>query len=549
MFSQRVFVVLLTTLILLLAGCANPAGSIEAVQSAADSSRTVINPSTANGKKVLFDNAHGQTAGAADWVIDGAFSDFANALAARGYQVADLTLNRPMTLADLSAYDVFVIPEANIPFKTSEQQALVDYEAQGGSILFIADHYNADRNLNRWDAGEIYNGYRRGAFGNPTKGMGLAEAGSQAMQGVTSTDWLAGNFGVRFRYNALGDINASDIVASSQAFGITANVNAFAMHAGATIAIIDPTLAKGIVYLPTTSTKWSSAVDQGVYNGGGRAEGPFVAIAKKGLGKAAFIGDSSPVEDATPKYKREDSGGTKTTYAGWSEVNDATLMTQLVDWLAVQESYASLSQVGGLTLDTATSLLSMETPANSTEPQSEPWTTPASGYLWYDQSTFKTGSYVYATSTSPGANLNEAFESGTKAAYASGNVTLASGSWTLADALLGATTADHKNGTTAARVRNTGTLTMNFSMSSGIGNVTISHAVYGSDGASTWGLWYSTDSGGSWTKVGSTITTNSASLNTASFTVNKSGSVRLQIRKLSGGSNRINLDNLNAATY
>ena len=34
-----------------------------------------------NGKKVLFDNTHGQTAGTADWVIDGGFSDFGNGIA------------------------------------------------------------------------------------------------------------------------------------------------------------------------------------------------------------------------------------------------------------------------------------------------------------------------------------------------------------------------------------------------------------------------------------------------------------------------------------
>ena len=54
-------------------------------------------------------------------------------------------------------------------------------------------------------------------------------------------------------------------------------------------------------------SKWNNAVDSGVYNGGGIAEGPYLAIAKVGLGKVAFIGDSSPVEDATPKYVREDS--------------------------------------------------------------------------------------------------------------------------------------------------------------------------------------------------------------------------------------------------
>ena len=40
-----------------------------------------------NSKKILFDNTHGQTAGAADWVIDGAFSDFGEALADEGYYV------------------------------------------------------------------------------------------------------------------------------------------------------------------------------------------------------------------------------------------------------------------------------------------------------------------------------------------------------------------------------------------------------------------------------------------------------------------------------
>ena len=36
---------------------------------------------TVNGKKILFDNTHAETAGAADWVIDGGFSDFASTFA------------------------------------------------------------------------------------------------------------------------------------------------------------------------------------------------------------------------------------------------------------------------------------------------------------------------------------------------------------------------------------------------------------------------------------------------------------------------------------
>ncbi len=131
-----------------------------------------------NGKKVLFDNTHGSTAGAADWVIDGAFSDFANALADRGYYVQELRKVLPITLSDLSGWDVVVMAECNIPFKASEQAALMQYVQNGGALFLIGDHYNADRNKNRWDGSEVFNGYRRGAFGNAAKGMTAEEAAS-----------------------------------------------------------------------------------------------------------------------------------------------------------------------------------------------------------------------------------------------------------------------------------------------------------------------------------------------------------------------------------
>ncbi|MGY5343680.1 chitinase N-terminal domain-containing protein [Paenibacillus glucanolyticus] len=354
------------------------------------------------GKKILFDNAHAQTAGAADWVIDGGFSDFGQALAADGFDVAELRKSTPISYSDLRGYSVFVIAEPNIPFKQSEQAAMEQYVQNGGSIFFIGDHYNADRNKNRWDGSEAINGYRRGAWEDPAKGMSSEERNSEAMQDVVSSDWLADHFGVRFRYNALGDITANHIVEPDQAFGITEGVDGIAMHAGSTLAITDPTKAKGIVYLPQTNESWGNAVDQGVYNGGGMEEGPYVAVAKVGLGKAAFIGDSSPVEDATPKYLREETGAKKTTYDGFKEQDDAVLLVNMINWLADQESYTSLAQVGDLQLDEVTELHSFEAPQASTEPQSEPWSTPAAGYKWWDRSTFKPGSYGGATvSASP----------------------------------------------------------------------------------------------------------------------------------------------------
>lgn len=123
------------------------------------------------------------------------------------------------------------------------------------------------------------------------------------------------------------------------------------------------------------------------------------------------------------------------------------------------------------------------------------------------------------------------------------NVTLTSGSWNMYDALVGNLSGDRKAGSWSARIRNTGKITMLFNVTTGISTVSVKHGTYGTDGASTWGLWYSTNSGSTWTQSGSNITT-TTTLQTQTFTLNISGTVRLEIRKASGGSNRINIDDI-----
>ncbi len=155
----------------------------------------------------------------------------------------------------------------------------------------------------------------------------------------------------------------------------------------------------------------------------------------------------------------------------------------------------------------------------------------------------------FTTVSSQTANtLNEGFEAGGKTAYAIGSVTLGSGSWSLDDALTGNLTSDAKTGAYSARVRNVGKVSMNFNISSA-GTVSIQHAVYGADGSSSWELWKSTNSGSTWTKVGSTVTSSSTALSTASFTVNSASAIRFEVRKISGGTNRINIDNIVASAY
>ncbi|WP_316805431.1 DNA/RNA non-specific endonuclease [Pedobacter nototheniae] len=145
------------------------------------------------------------------------------------------------------------------------------------------------------------------------------------------------------------------------------------------------------------------------------------------------------------------------------------------------------------------------------------------------------------------AGFPEGFESATKGSYASGSVTLGSGSWTLDDALIGNLAADAKNGSQSVRIRNTGTLTMNFDVN-GADVVTIAHAKYGTDANSTWQLWYSVNGGSSWQQVTGTITSSATSISTATFNTAISGNVRFQIRKVSGGTARINIDDISISS-
>jgi endonuclease G, mitochondrial len=144
--------------------------------------------------------------------------------------------------------------------------------------------------------------------------------------------------------------------------------------------------------------------------------------------------------------------------------------------------------------------------------------------------------------------LAEGFESGSKTAYAVTDVTLGTGVWTLDEALIGTSTSDLKVGARSARVRTSGRITMKFDRATGAGTVSVRHGTYGADNSCTWGLFSSTNGGGTWTQVGTSKTTTS-SLATATFTVNLTGTVRFQIRKLDGTANRINVDDIVITDY
>lgn len=148
------------------------------------------------------------------------------------------------------------------------------------------------------------------------------------------------------------------------------------------------------------------------------------------------------------------------------------------------------------------------------------------------------------TEATSAVTTSEGFESGSKTAYAAADVTLGSGVWNMTDALIGNLSADVKTGTQSGRIRNSGRITMRFDRTGGAGTVTIHHASFGTDPGGTWGLFESQNGGSSWAQVGTSRTTTGGSFSTATFTVNLAGTIRFEIRKLDGGSNRINIDDI-----
>ncbi len=166
-----------------------------------------------------------------------------------------------------------------------------------------------------------------------------------------------------------------------------------------------------------------------------------------------------------------------------------------------------------------------------------------------DNDTKPTGNTSTGTTTTGGTtttaapySITETFETGTKTAYADANVQLSTGSWDFNNALLGNLAADLKDGTQSVRLK-TGDIAMNFDIK-GLKTLFIKHGKYGTDASSTWQLLMSSDSGKTYAQLGNTITETSTTLVTDSFKVSVSGKVRFEIKDISTGTTRINIDDI-----
>ena len=83
-------------------------------------------PNQTTTQTVAFDASHGQTAGAADWVIDGGFSDYADSMRQQGYTVKQIDGESNITPNTLRGINILVLPKPIFLLKR-EQQAMLNF--------------------------------------------------------------------------------------------------------------------------------------------------------------------------------------------------------------------------------------------------------------------------------------------------------------------------------------------------------------------------------------------------------------------------------------
>jgi len=149
----------------------------------------------------------------------------------------------------------------------------------------------------------------------------------------------------------------------------------------------------------------------------------------------------------------------------------------------------------------------------------------------------------------PAKTFFEDFETGTKSSYTTGTLDCTMGNWTFANALLMAGDAkDLKNGTKSPRIKPSGSVSMNFDKSNGAGNLSLYASTYGTDAATTMGVYYSSDAGTTWKAIAENINVTNV-LTEYKYSVNVAGAVRVKVANMGTGTSRINVDDISMTDY
>jgi hypothetical protein len=293
----------------------------------------VATSSAAQQKSILFDAAHAQTAGNADWTLDedscgtaqrfptpdqagitsstaetywnGAHSAMGVDLVKKGFHVESLPVGARISYGDstnaqdLSHYNIFVMPEPNIALTSTEITAIRSFVQNGGGLFMISDHAGADRNNDGIDAAGVFN----------------ALMGSPSVFGITyndnSADKTSGWFDDHPDVNYTTDTTSAIVWAG--AFGVPSSTKGLGLFGSSSMTLSGA--AKGHIWKTSSTHDTSSGVT--------------FATSTYGTGRIAAIADSSVTEDATNSCGHS-------TFLGYNDpsYDNGLLVANGIAWLA-----------------------------------------------------------------------------------------------------------------------------------------------------------------------------------------------------------------------
>lgn len=261
--------------------------------------------------RVLFDTAHKQAVGNADWIIDahspdpspasptsetswtGGISSWGFDLHQSGrYQIKQLPSTAKLAWGgggpgDLQQVDVFVSDEPELDFAPGEQQALVTFAEAGGGIFLVSDHSGAVRCGSCTEAWRVINAFLETGAGN--------------------------RYGVKCDGN---DVGASGLTGAATSTSLTPHFSAgpfgdgasLIYHSGSTVSLVAGHGSPELIY--------TSGVG-----------GMMAASELPGGGRLVLMGDSSPADDGTCQCSAN-------LQNGWHEGSDREAILNATAWLA-----------------------------------------------------------------------------------------------------------------------------------------------------------------------------------------------------------------------
>lgn len=281
---------------------------------------TYIHTAASPAYKVLFDNAHAETVGNADWVISssqpdplkenpnpqtgtdwtGGISSWGVALQKTGRyslmtNTSPITYGNSSNALDLSNFNAFVLPEPNTLFTASEKTAIMTFVHNGGGLFMVADHNGSDRNNDGYDSLHIFNDL-----------MSNSGVGSDPFGITFDAARIAKD------YPGVDTPNPDPILQGPFGTGTTSLINQGTTE---TISPTDNPNVVGVVYTTGSSNTGTTGV--------------FIARSTYGTGRVIAAGDSSAIDDGTCE-----SGNT--CYNGWDDsgAQNGILYPNGTEWLA-----------------------------------------------------------------------------------------------------------------------------------------------------------------------------------------------------------------------